>query len=426
MSRAQRALLVLWVAALSADRLNLLTGVTPFVFTPFLALTPLVIVSEWVRHSLLGRLGSVEAVAGGAQRSRVVVGREAVQYAITALVLLAVVWASVTVAESATTSASRAALLSAQVIGTWIVVVLARDREDLLALLGRAGVFTIALFAAADLAQVGAMFGAVPAGLRVGTVSMSLEPMTYESIIPRLTGLVSDPTRAGWTLLAMAWFAAIGERNVLLRRAAIAIAAVLVIVTLSRSALLAASVSILLVALSRRRLRVRHASVAAASAAAAILALGLLFVPAGRIGTLSSLAPISGRFSAAEASARDHVMVLERGLDEATTSVPRFAIGMGYGNAYVALQDVFPGNVYANFHSIYVSFLAESGIVALLCIVALIGLPLVRGGEWRPLVAGAAVVNVFYQTNADPAFWLVLAIAWIVTEVPAAKKPRQG
>jgi O-antigen ligase len=77
------------------------------------------------------------------------------------------------------------------------------------------------------------------------------------------------------------------------------------------------------------------------------------------------------------------------------------------------LQDIYPGHRYSNFHSLYVTFFAESGLVALLCILLLFAVPLVRGGRYRALVAGAAVFNVFYQAHAEPQFWVILALAWL-------------
>lgn len=412
MRRAHALLLAAWVVTLGADRVNLLDGLVPFVFTPFLALTPLVIVSEWMRRARIG--------------ARVTISRSGLQYAVVAAALLAVVWASVTVAHGVSYSASRATLLTAQVAGTLAVVVLAADRDDFIALLARASVAGIALYLAADVAQLGAMFGWLPSELRAGPMTLSLRTVAYDGVIPRLSGLVADPNRTGWVLLVAAWFVVAGERRPALRRVAIVAAAAMIVMTLSRSTLLATATALGLVAVTRRRLRVRVGSLATASVLAGLLGVTLFLLPAGGVQRFDALEPLAGRFSSTEASAREHVLVLERGLEEATSSVPRFTLGMGYGNSYLVLQDRFPGNVYANFHSLYVSLLAESGVGALLCLLLLIGWPLARGGPWRPLVAGAAVFNIFYQISAEPAFWLVLVLAWTISEIPARTPPPTG
>src|SRR5262249_30053590 len=114
--------------------------------------------------------------------------------------------------------------------------------------------------------------------------------------------------------------------------------------------------------------------------------------------------PISQRLSTSEGSAQSHIALIQRGVSDATESIPNALIGFGYGNAHLFLQDIFPGNKYGNFHSLYVTMLAESGILAFVLTLILIFTPLVGGGPWRPLIAGAAVFNVFYQTPVEPAF----------------------
>lgn len=88
-------------------------------------------------------------------------------------------------------------------------------------------------------------------------------------------------------------------------------------------------------------------------------------------------------------------------------------IGLGYGNSHLVLQDVFPGNKYGNFHSLYVSMFAEAGVGALVLVLVLLLTPLLVGGPWRSLIAGAVMFNIFYQTPAEPAFWFALASAWL-------------
>jgi hypothetical protein len=123
--------------------------------------------------------------------------------------------------------------------------------------------------------------------------------------------------------------------------------------------------------------------------------------------------PIAGRLSTSEGSAQSHVQLLERGISEATRSVSRAFFGLGYGNSYAVLQDVFPANRYGNFHSLYVTMFAEAGIFALLLTLAAMTGPLVGGGVWRPLIAGTWAFNIFYQTTTEPIFWFVLALAWV-------------
>ena len=75
---------------------------------------------------------------------------------------------------------------------------------------------------------------------------------------------------------------------------------------------------------------------------------------------------------------------------------------------------MFPGNKYGNFHSLYVTVMVESGIFALMSSLVLLGVPLIRGAQLRPMIAGLSVFNVFYQTLSEPLFWFVLALAWLL------------
>ena len=132
-----------------------------------------------------------------------------------------------------------------------------------------------------------------------------------------------------------------------------------------------------------------------------------------RSALVRGIEPFAQRLSPTEASTQEHFLLLGRGVEEGTESVKRATIGMGYGNAYMELEDVFPGNKYGNFHSLYVTMLAEAGVFALIFSLVLLGYPLGRLGVWRPLIAGFVAFNIFYQTLAEPLFWFALAMAWL-------------
>src|SRR5262249_15551926 len=187
----------------------------------------------------------------------------------------------------------------------------------------------------------------------------------------------------------------------------------LLVATISRSALLGAAAMGLMMAV-RQRGRVSLVPLVAASLiAAAGIGLFLTNPRVVRRAAAVLTAPASHRLSTSEGSAQSHLALIERGLSDATGSVPTALIGFGYGNSHLVLQDVFPGNKYGNFHSLYVSLFAESGVVALLLIVVLMLTPLIAGGPFRPLIAGAVVFNLLYQTPTEPAFWFALSASWL-------------
>jgi len=207
-----------------------------------------------------------------------------------------------------------------------------------------------------------------------------------------------------------------------LRRTALTLVVVFLAATISRSASLGA-VALVVTATLTRRPRVPPGVLVGAGLLTAAVVATFLVDPRGstRVAHLFT-SPVLGRLSSTEGSARGHLALIERGLTDATESMDRAAFGVGYGNAYLLLQDVFPGNRYGNFHSLYVSMLVESGVVALLATLALLLVPLSMGRDWRPLIAAAIVFNLFYQTNTEPGFWFVVAAAWLA--IPLAPPDR--
>lgn len=398
-------LLITWIALIGADRIDLL-GARAFLLTPYLVLTPLVLASELLRRHLCARPISLS--------------RQAVYFLTLSLVLLAVVGASVFVSPEIAKSASRAALLTMHLAGALAVVIVAADRGPLDRLFERGAVAGLLLFALFDALQLANLVGAVPDLWHLGPISVDLLPSTYGEIVPRLGGTVGDQNRSGLVLLFYGWFVGYrpgrGPRTGLL-----ALAFLLSVLTLSRSAAIAGLATFVVLILERRVRSVSAGFLFTLSLAFTTVTVTLLASPATRAWVGRALEPFAQRLSVDEGSSQEHLMLIGRGIKEATASLPRLAIGLGYGSAYTVLQDVFPGNRYGNFHSLYVTIFAESGIIALLCILLMFAVPLVRGGPYRALVAGAAVFNLFYQAQTDPAFWVILTLAWLTLPEPAPR-----
>ena len=180
-------LLVAWVALLGADRIDLLGGEADFVLTPFLALTPLFL--------------ALETVLMAVQRKRVAVPPATAAYSLVLLLFVSVVLLSTLLGLDVLTSARRSILLLALSGGTLLVALFAIGRPTLgpaLALGAELGLGLAVLF---SVAQVIAFFSPEADVLRLGPVSIGLEPMAYAGVIPRLTGQVADANRAGLLFL---------------------------------------------------------------------------------------------------------------------------------------------------------------------------------------------------------------------------------
>jgi hypothetical protein len=403
-------LFVLWVAFIAADRVDLAGRAGGFVLRPYLVLTPLVMVSELHRRAKL--------------RRPVTLPRGGTAFLALTLALLALVCASVFVSQETTVSAGRAMLLLADLTGALAVTIVASDREDFRSLMDRASVAGILLYAAFDVAQLASLVGWLPETAHVGPAAILLYPSTYGGIVPRLSGMVIDQNRSGFALLFFGWWVALrpGGRP---RSGYVALVLLMMALTLSRSGAVAALATFGMLLLERRVRWVPRRSLLALGVVASASMTLFLVSPRARHTASTALEPFAQRLSVGEGSSQAHLTLIERGFSVATSSLPNLGLGIGYGSAYTVLQDVFPGNRYGSFHSLYVTTFAETGLFGLLCVLVMLGVPVVRGGPYRSLIAGAAVFNLFYQATTDPAFWMILSLAWL-TLPPRATAGRVG
>lgn len=392
-------LLGLWMAFIAADRIDLGGGHGAFMVTPFFALTPVVIVAEWTRRRLAGK--------------PVTVGRWGVGYLTVTGAFIAISVASVVLGLDVTTGGSRVMLLAIDIVAPLMVALLVADRDDLALILARGAIVWLVVSVWFDWHEGLSWIGHASTSMRLGPVLFKFSDLQNLGFLPRLAGPVGDANHTGFMLVCDIVLIARGEPRKWLRRMAIGVAVLMLLITFSRSAFLAAAGALLVTTLGARRLSPRLALAACLAIATAVAV--SLAPPRGLARAVDTVAtgPISTHFSASEGSAQGHLELVRRGIDEATESIPRALIGLGYGDSYLVLQDVFPGNRYGSFHSFYVTEFAESGIFALLLLLLLVGVPLVGSPRWRAIIAASIAFNLFYQSNTDPLFWFLLAMAWL-------------
>jgi hypothetical protein len=391
-------LLLLWVALIGADRINLLGAHSAFVLSPFLLLTPMVFLGELVRRHRAG--------------SRITLSRSLLGYVVLALLLLSLCLASVFVSRDLNSAAPRAVLLTFMLTSSFGVLLVARDRSDLnevLAKGARWGLFVFALFNAAEVLSWLKIF---PEQLPSASGILRLAPDVYGGFVPRLSGMVFDSNRGGLVAVVFAFLVANGDRNRARAWRWVTLAGVLILLTLSRSGILAAAACVAMAAINGASLKLPRRLIALLSVVACAVLTTLLMVPRSRDIASTGIEPILGRLSVVEGSSQDHLRLLERGTSIATESIGAAVHGLGYGSSHTVLQDFFPGDRYGNFHSIYIGIFAESGVFALLTLLMLIGIPLARGGEYRALAASVATFGIFYGALSEPAFWLAITLAW--------------
>src|SRR5262245_28849376 len=121
---------------IAADRIDLLGGRGAFVLTPYLALTPIVVVSELIRRHRSGRALTLPPAG--------------LVYSLLAAALVTVVLFSVIGALDVEISSARALLLVAEIGGTLAVVVLSSGRPSVARVLARGAIASLILFAVFD------------------------------------------------------------------------------------------------------------------------------------------------------------------------------------------------------------------------------------------------------------------------------------
>jgi len=391
-------LLIVWLAVLGATRVDFLGGAGPLVLTPFLVLSPLVIaVAGWRVMDEGGEIRFPPRAAG---------------FLMAVSALLALLLVSTFFAWDLPTSARRFSLLFVQVYLVFLVGIVLANRPDPAGILVRGAYAGVGLAILMNLGQMTVWFLGNPWAGSVGRF-LDLEPWSYFEIVPRLAGAAHDPNLGGLLLifyLALIVFLAPPSR---VRSFALVVGVVAVLLTISRSAALAGLVLWGGILLQRLDIRVTPGRIGLAGGAVGLLTLLYLVAP-GALDPLVRLAEVIGhRFTPEEGSASDHAILLARAWEVGTESLKHTLVGIGYGNAYVRVQDIFPGNEYGNFHSLLLTFFAEAGAGTALLTLGIFGYALVAGGVYRPLVAAMLMYNLFQQAHTDPVLWLVLMLAWV-------------
>lgn len=403
------ALLSLWFALLGADRIDLFAGEGWFTLTPFLVLTPLIIVLEALR--LGGRGGSFRVPPNlGA-------------YGLLATGLLLVVLVSLFYSYDIEMSAKRYTLLAFQIYATLLMVVVIAQRPDPGAVLARGALWGIGIGTAFNAVQLVSYFQRGSEEFRIlgGVVDMTC--WSYGPWLPRLSAQAFDMNRGGILLLVYVFLLLRLAPPSRLRTLAVTAGVFGMVMSLSRSVLLGVLGTWMAIFLLERRFSLRRPTVLALSATGTLLTALLLVSPRAQEAAGSLMAPLASRFSIGEGSANVHFEVIAHGVEIATESPRNALIGVGYGNAFAYLQDYFPDDDHGNFHSLYLTFLVESGAVSLLLVGVLLFYAALRGGEYRPLIVGLAFFNIFYQMGAEAIFWLTLVLGWTRLGDPTRARP---
>ncbi len=396
-STVRDRLLIVWIATLGITRIDLLGGAGGFLLTPFLALVP-----------LLALLEARQAVVRGGRLRLPTRGQG---FYVLVSLLLSVVLLSTFLSHDLETSLRRTFLLYLQVVGVLVGGLALVNHPRAARLLGRGAMAGLGVALAFNVLQVLHWFGFRPVGGMAERV-ITLEPGNYGGLIPRLTGSSHDPNLGGLLILCYIFLVLMLHRESRWRTLLIGAGVVSILLTFSRSAILAAMALMAVAVLLRPRRRIAPVHVLTGAAGVGTAMLVLLFVPAALNIVEGAWELLGGRLSLEEGSTSEHAAVLARGWEVATYDAKQFLVGIGYGNAYTTLHDIFPGNRYGNYHSLFLTLFAEAGIIAAVLGIVLFGWAFAAGGPYRPIIAALIVYNLFQQSQTDPMTWLLLTLAW--------------
>ena len=404
-------LLVLWIALLGATGIDFLGGEGPLLLTPFLVLSPIVVLTEGWR------------IAADGWRMRLPEG--ALSFLLAVSVLLAILLLSTFASYDLETSARRFALLLVQIYLVFLGGMAIANRPDPAALLVRGAYAGLLLFLAFDVVQA-IVWIVDPAWAEPSAGFLHLRPDAYFGVIPRLTGASHDPNLGGLLLVFYIGLVLLLDRPSPVRGRILAFGALSVVATLSRSAVLAGLVFWGARALRGRDLRLTPKLIGGGASVAALIVAAYLTVPGIYDPVLQLVDILQNRLTLQEGSTSEHLTVVARGWAVGTASLKQALVGIGYGNAFVVLQDIYPGNVYGNFHSMFVTLFAEAGAGAALLGLWIFAQAIARAGAYRPLVLAMLAYNLFQQAHTDHVLWLTILLAWTGIALATGGDGRSG
>lgn len=385
-------LLKIIIAFIAADRIDLLGGEGDFSFTPYLfCVAILLFVFVFRLH--------------GTGLSGVKLFSSEREYIGLVSLFCVVIFFTALFSDDIAITLKKIVLLLFIIFSAWIVAYLLATSRDFLKILVAGCRLGLLINSAVAVLQILGWFGLLPVE-SWSTKYLDLTSGSIGSYVPRVTGLTVDPNRAGMIFCFYFYVIFVFDKNLLLKYLSLALGLLIIVLTFSKSAIISFVLMMLLYVVLHWR------DIGKTKILIGILALSLLmvYVFSGFWDSISSALDVSFDFSSGSSSS-SHVDLVRRGLDLWISSFATLFFGHGFGASGSVLYDLFGDSKYANFHSLYVTLLAECGIFVFF-IYCLIYIRLFGGARWIwPVLLYFGVFNVFYQTVVEPLFWFVFALA---------------
>lgn len=405
--KLQYVCLVGSIGLIAADRIDLFAGRGPFILTPFLVLAPLVLLIGIFRvePARMFRFTITSPI------------RRQVPFLVAATLFLLLTCFSIPFGlDPERGVVAYIDLLLVAVFGYFISLKVLKEpaQEQLIVRSVAFGLIVYGIFCVGEF--IAWTHGVLMTGQRGGPwMELTFGPSTIGPWAPIMAGTSFDGNRSGFALtmyLALLDRFAAKSRYTSVLRFAIPL---LIILTFSRSGALC----YLAYQLASRNFWARLATRKALVRVAAIIIVGSVVLVAYQkeMIELAEAWEISDALSAkmsmdTGSSGESHVLLIERGLKTWLTSTKTIITGIGYAAAPKVLADFFGDDKRGNFHSLYVTTLAEMGLPAFFALIFLLGYPIIGRRAVVSCVAAILVFNISYQTETEPMLWLMLALLW--------------
>lgn len=405
--KLQYICLVGCIGLADADRIDLFAGHGPFTLTPFLVLAPLVLLIGICR-------------ANPATMLRITIAspmRRQVPFLVASSLFLLLTFSSILIGlDPERGLVAFADLLLVAGLG-YCISLQVLDEPEQEKLIVRSVTFALALYGIFCIAEcVAWRNGILMSAQRGGPwLESTFAPSTLGPWAPTLSGTAYDANRSAFVLtmyLAMIDKYAANSRYRRLFRLAIPF---LIFLTLSRSGALCWLTYYVFSRsfwshFTRRRMLVRVTPLI-------IVSLLILITYQKQLGELAEAWEISDAVSAKMSmdpgsSGESHVLLIERGLKTWLSSTKTVIAGIGYAAAPKVLADFFGDDKRGNFHSLYVTTLAEMGLPAFFVLLFILLYPIGGRNGVMQSIAAILVFNISYQTETEPMFWLMLSLLW--------------
>lgn len=140
---------------------------------------------------------------------------------------------------------------------------------------------------------------------------------------------------------------------------------------------------------------------------------------------------VSARLSEKDGSTSIHLALIKEGLNFISNNPLYLIKGYGFGSSSILTQKFFPGDKYANFHSEYITFLVEIGIIGTLLYLAIYVIPAItfvfNKVKYKNIflllaLLAFAMENVLYQQYLFHYYWVFIGMVWVLPSLTTTEE----